>query len=398
MEIDAWAPQLLTQLTITSDPQSLYDAEILSGTLLTYAARLPDLTLLEALANLYESSLPYLATYADGSCYWPADPTVWVFDESILCSCRFLWGCSRLVRAIRALPFPSEYLLNFAGRMTIVILSHLQRWVFGDSVPGRGPFEVWGWGCADGGDYNHSDMIDRQMARSLGESPGYCNAVCDWDLLIPAIVAEMRPTDGQWLDYLNRATALFQSRTVGAVFDPGAWDDHPEYAYTGYTSETFPTIDQVLSAQGVGWDVGHGQCFFECFTSLYEAHYTSWPTADVLTAFAQRILDHLWNQDIVYPRFANFWDGTNGWYRVGYHGGDFGYYPGALSSAILTGGYLFWSEFCPALWDLGQHLRAMYNSSDPTVLQHISRYYVAYGSDPAWNPLLFLPSLLQMVK
>ena len=85
-----------------------------------------------------------------------------------------------------------------------------------------------------------------------------------------------------FLEYVGVACELVEDRlgesaltdfaggsTTGLNFDLGAWDDHPEMEYSGYTGETSPLGLPPMPADDVGWDVSHARRFVQVFESLH---------------------------------------------------------------------------------------------------------------------------------
>ena len=128
-----------------------------------------------------------------------------------------------------------------------------------------------------------------------------------------------------------------------------------------------------------------------------------------MTGLANQFIYGSFNKDLVYPKFSNFMDGTNGWYRVGYHNTGFGYAPYDLSVSAITGGYGFWSEYNTDTTTVMTRLWDMINSTDPAIIAYVDQYlsgnhydnYVRttgsdYNHTTSLGLLEFLPSLAYM--
>ncbi len=418
-------------------PYNLYGVQLWTAPLLRYALRQGDNELIDGLATLYAGAADSLTVTDQYVFYYFPDPSgprssvhaldraypMWVDPnsgaESILVSSQFLYAVSLLVRYAARIDANSrsQALQDLVARFGSVLADHYRRWVLGVTVDGtlsaRGPFQVRGWGCRVQGTYvetgmTHRRMTDLKYAMELGDgdSPMYCNAVTDTDLWIDAGVANLLAAwdaDPSVTNFTNeevdalklyvQAAALLLSSRVGyrpcrdfdgdqvdcAGFDEGMWDDSSGYAYAGYEGEAFPDASQQARGQGVGWDLSHARRFVEVFESLAETGDElglAFPDERFLSGMARNIAHVVFLGDSTLPLFANFMDGTNGWYRVGYSGRTgFGYAPSDMSIALLTGGYALWIEYYPPLKEVYQAVHDMLASSDPTVSAHLHAHY-----------------------
>ncbi|MBI2446113.1 carboxypeptidase regulatory-like domain-containing protein [Candidatus Micrarchaeota archaeon] len=382
------------------NPYILYDVETQTINLLEYAARYPDYAMLDQLAQLYSSSFAHLNRTPDGTRQWLCGgPACTVYDSStyhdqevMLVSLQFIHPLARMLHEITKVPpaVRTAAMNEFTSKATpIVVTDHLQRWMYG---PKR--WEVRGWGCRFendtqiggvtipkgtrvDGDYNLYEYVEAKLNRSLGDTPGYCNAVTDWELWAASAASETlaaHQRDAQTVPltaeqvrqltrFVDAMTRLLQDRTslkpltdfqgnavYGLNVDLGAWDQHPENAYAGYAGAEFPTEAQKMPTQNAGWDVSHGRRFVNVFESLHanrNATGQTFPDAADMKRLANQFAYGAFNKDFDKPRFSNFMDGSDGWYRVGYHGPGYGYAPGALSKDALEGGYGTWSQYNP---------------------------------------------------
>jgi hypothetical protein len=120
-------------------------------------------------------------------------------------------------------------------------------------------------------------------------------------------------------------------RTVATVsyFD-GDFDDHPDMAWAGYAGSSFPGAGDRKKPQGASWDVSH---FYRVPVVLRALHDTRgatgspFPSQADLAAVVNQYVYRVSNRDPARPLLRNFFDGSDGWYRVGYHGADYGYPP-----------------------------------------------------------------------
>lgn len=272
-----------------------------------------------------------------------------------------------------------------------------------------------------------------QLADSA-EDPDYCHALTDIDLWIvsglvellaaralePALEPSLGPADEAALAaYLDLALTLVEgglaetalvdwegAPTTGRLLEPGIWHQHPEHAYTGYTGASFPEPTDAAVAEGAGWDISHARRIVHVFGTLHRSRDITgalFPDDQVLRGLARQWAFAAFDGDLALPLFRNFMDGGDGWYRVGYHGAGFGYGPGDLSLAGVTGGYGSWKRWLDELRPLNDALWTLATSTDPVVVAHreerFGRYWsgfqrVGAGLDTNLDDSLHLMSLL----
>ena len=88
-----------------------------------------------------------------------------------------------------------------------------------------------------------------------------------------------------------------------------------------------------------------------------DAHYVLVDTS-IQHALANQFAFRIFRGDLQNPTFNNFFDGSNGWFRVGYVStAGFGYAPSQFSSAAWAGGFCAWRKYqpylttiCDAMW------------------------------------------------
>lgn len=347
-----------------------------------------------------------------------------VGPESVLVSAQFLYAAARLVRVTAEMKAPPPTLSRFALKAVDVIVDdHYRRWI--DRSPGvPGSFQVRGWSC-NSGTYSHREHLQNLRMRSYGtralpDPPvtpaGYCNAMTDTDLWIiagaveilaahrraPALVPLSEEKRSSFESYIELALAVVRGRfgstplqtpsgpAEGMVFDPGGFDGHPDMAYAGYTQSsascsTCTTPGQCLCPEfpgwttpspskprlppqpvpGMTWDISHARRLVSVIDSL-RRHRDLVPTGSLTEsearAFARQFAFGVWNGSLVAPRFATFFDGKNGWYRVNYSDRSaFGYPPDSMTDEAPLCGYGFWAELEPAL---GPPLKVAFAKTD----------------------------------
>jgi hypothetical protein len=108
----------------------------------------------------------------------------------------------------------------------------------------------------------------------------------------------------------------------------GNSDDQSDFAFAGDTSAQFP--HERHPGTGISWDISHAvriprflKALSETAPQTGQKAFTLNETRRVANQFVFRVFDGNWSR----PRLANFFDGSDGWFRVSYHGAEFGYPP-----------------------------------------------------------------------
>lgn len=416
----------------SNNPYHLYNIQGETNNLLKYAALSKDNQIIEELVWLYSLSLKtldetdrYAYYYLPGQSrrsihklnskhkMW-LDDTEPVGNENILASSQFLYVLSEATAIVSKLPHDkqTQMMKNSTQQFVSVLLDHYERWIFGR--PGH--FQVRGWGCKKNNKYvssamNHFNFLEKKSKKALGDnsSPKYCNAVTDTDLWIIAGVANLLAANrydkdlvkispkkySALLRYITLGVKLLNHRFVntelenfdgkkvtGALFDPGVWDDYHSYTYSGYCNENFPldtTLSKKMRGQGLGWDLSHARRYVHVFGALFQhraALNLNFPSENIMKMLTNQFLYATFNRDFNRPLFANFMDGSNGWFRVRYASRPgFGYGPWDMSLSALEGGYCFWSLYNCDVKTVFQALFKMICSNDPVIKKHVNCHY-----------------------
>lgn len=129
---------------------------------------------------------------------------------------------------------------------------------------------------------------------------------------------------------------------VGALdLFEGDFDNLPDAAYGGYVDSTAPSALVKRPARRASWDISHIQRVPTALRSLWDARKAIGSTAPDSQFLAQVVNQYLYvarRGDWRRPSFSNFFDGQDGWFRVGYAGrGDWGYAPSPYCDNRLQG-------------------------------------------------------------
>lgn len=417
------------------DTLALYTTQVFTNPVLDYAFLRKDFTILDQLAKLYMRPFHYLKECED---YWfrkkkgfmklrlPLPSRMWLkkqgsgvsaFDrEYTLHSSQFLYLITHAVHLFVFLP-ESDWtpaMKELLEKYPSVAAEHYERWIFAscnstsveDSL---GVFQVMGWGGIDGR-FNHQEFLEKKREKTLDDSKSipHCNAVWDQDLWIIAGASEMLaanlkkpglyPTDpdteAKFPGYFSTACRLLENRMIrtspvdfegnrvdGYNFDQGAWRKYTDMAYAGQTGPVLPGGEPTKPVPGtITYDIGHSKRYVHVFETLYRNRSVtgqSFPTVEILTRLVNQMAYTVFNKDFKKPLFSNYFDGTNGWYRVNYDGREgFGYGPSSMGPDWLLGGYPVWKKFQPDIKKVGKAVSDMIESTgDVDINNFKSRYY-----------------------
>ncbi|HUN62731.1 MAG TPA: hypothetical protein VMU53_12110 [Candidatus Sulfotelmatobacter sp.] len=128
-------------------------------------------------------------------------------------------------------------------------------------------------------------------------------------------------------------------RTCASYFN-GDYDTSEDMNYARYEGESFPSPSQKAPSQGASWDISHFNLipmFLWCLHENKNASGIDFPQQADIDAFANQFVFHVFEGDYQKPLFRNFFDGTDGWYRVSYSGrANYGIAPSRFCSMFDT--------------------------------------------------------------
>lgn len=308
-------------------------------------------------------------------------------DECPLCSSQFLYPASRLMRELVTAKFGSltaddrRFLNEYAG---LIVHDGLARWI-------RGVNRNY-WRAPDL-DSSFANAWKRLAAPDAAHA-GYHHAVTDTDLWMiamigevldanrrsPALVpmsdvdrrllkeAEAAGVDMLWsrADWHAGASRADGTTLASLDFFEGEMEDHPDYAFAGDSMEQLPTQKHLPTPGVVGWDVSHATRIPQVLASLHRTMPDLVPDS-ALRLLGNQLANRALRGGSGRPLLTNFLDGTNGWYRVGYHGADFGYPPSEQCDSrgstrrpcLTTFGFVGWGQLGDASPNLCRALRSV---------------------------------------
>lgn len=196
-------------------------------------------------------------------------------------------------------------------------------------------------------------------------------------------------------------TQNFQGQTVGSTsYFNGeyVYVDLSSYAYSGYTGQSFPATNQTAYQPNASWDFSHlyrVPVFFRALFDNKKATGINFPSRQDMQGLANQLVYKTFQGNYDLPLFNNYFDGSNGWYRVGYDGASFGYPPaeycnsfaqvGNYTLACLNaGGVQGWgllSFVNEDLAELEHSLGKLALSQDATQTSFRTRYYYYWNQD-----------------
>lgn len=411
----------LQSYVINDNLSSIYDIQAITNSLLVRAEKEKEYSIIDSLAGIIlqgtttlreVSWYPLNSWKKIDSVYLGRTYRMWLFPKTItidgnkvstreeyhLSSSQFLFLAAQVLRIGASLPSGVYPKLDSLMEVfpSILLEHHYRRWIIDTRS-----FRLSGWGCARG-TYNHREFIALKQNRKFRFKPTVCQTLFDSDLMIIAGLAQVLaahqtdparvpipPDDLEvYLSYLREAETILQSRIElrpisvagselpGFAFDNGLYRDYSDHRYALYTDTAYPATGMKSpKPTDASWDISHARRFFFVFHSLSQASGKlplTLPYPLYLQALAHQFY-HVVYADTTRMLFANYLNGDNGWYRVGYHGEGSGYPPYSLSQAALEGGWFFLGEYYEPVKTLGNRLWMEFNS-DPRYYNH---YYGA---------------------
>ncbi len=334
--------------------------------------------------------------------------------EGALYNTQFFHPVSRLIRVLSTLP-ESEMtprMKRFIGAyLPIVVHDHLIRF---------GYVAYWDYWGAKELPKKLVDIWQKIINTAPPYKLSYQYGMHDWDLWIIATAAEMLganannpnlvPISQSELSQLKKivqiGVKLFKTKqeiyrdthdfngkkVISVSYLNGVYDDHPDMQYAGYQGVAFPTPAEKKPPRGGGSDISHFHRVPIFMRSLYDnknAAGLTYPDAMDIEQLINQYMYRVFYGDLNRPLFRNFFDGSDGWFRVGYHGQNFGYPPAkqcdeqaqdrpcmALAAAF---GWGLLSPFDDNLMRLERSYIDLAISRDPEVKSFRNRYYYYNG-------------------
>lgn len=229
------------------------------------------------------------------------------------------------------------------------------------------------------------------------------------------------------LSFRNVQSARFGQVTV-ADLDRGFWRQYADNRFAAYTNPVSPVtcspdgkriqqpgfkLADIPLVNDIGWDFSHARRFVHAFASLdrnrsalmdvWQIQEDDLPPANLSSDFAATLVTTLWNGDVNWPLFSNYWNGSNGWYRVAYDNGSTGCFPGygpsGLSDAFTTGDFITWQQFQPIIGTIALRIFDLSTATGADGQAFIRRYYSGLSASSSVSTrkatqLMFWPSMV----
>jgi len=254
--------------------------------------------------------------------YWKQPDNSVILRECNQCNAEYFLPAARLVRAIAALKpkdrtaamdqFVSDY-VPLLAKEHIIRLDFTQR-MKEDMTPG-GPYFKKRVMIAD-------ELFDiASAAEILGAHALDSKLVVLRDEALSNL-KDLLTVGVRRFQFSETLTKDASGRTFGSYFN-GDYDQHEDMDYARYEGESFPTPAQKAKPQGVSWDISHFSLIPMFLSSLLEnrlATGVNFPQQMDLEHLGNQFTLHVFEGDYQKPLFRNFFDGSDGWYRVNYSG------------------------------------------------------------------------------
>lgn len=361
-------------------------------------------------------------------------------QEEMLASAQGLGLLSALANALTRTPDPMAQAHPLIAKTVLASVAHLRRWGAADART------VWARiAGASVQDINSGSGSLFFSDKHLWQLAIYAN-VAGVAVMQPALVPTLHPGTAQnrelgqaiaaLLHLLERRLTLqtVDSPRLGhmviADLDAGFWRLYGGNRYAGYDGTAPPALcvktasgmqvqmqvdlKDVPIVKDLGWDFSHARRLVPALDALqrnrhalqvfYALDPKAMPSSELARNAAAQLVVKIWNGDVERPLFANYWNGSNGWYRVEVDSGTkvchSGYRPFGLSHSFPTGGYGAWGEYYPIIDMLGRQIYRLADSPETNAIAFVSKYYSGLSNTTspisrAITQLMFWPTLVR---
>jgi len=407
--------------------ESLYNAEMLMRPALSAARACGDMQTLDEMAQYYVIMLSQTeivgellkrprVTAETKARLSSTDPSARTFSatfgsetgEAELYNSQWLHPASLLVRVVTLLPDSSRTpaMKSFASLYAqFIVKDQLERYLFRQHVPPLGGIEVEG----------RVARWEASMRGLKGRDP-WDSAMSDIDLWLLASTAEILganandphlvPIDKHSLALLHTAvttgirffeskrtsypeTKNFKGEVVGsASYFNGDYASHSDMAFSAVGGAALPSASQQSVNPNVSWDISHAYRIPIFLRALYEnrkALGSEFPRYKDLQLIDNQYIYKVFTGNYSRPQFKNFFDGSDGWLRVGFNGTGFGHPPSDFCDmrnpqrpCLMPGAIIGWAELSFASVDLARLERSLVDLAfvkDPATVEFRDRHY-----------------------
>ena len=394
-----------------SAARACHDAEAMDEIALYYTAMLDKsqtIGSLLKLPNLTDESRDRLATCDPGARTFAARFGSNMIGEGELYNSQWLHPAALLIRLISQLPEQEKTLgmRTFVTRFTpFLVREQLLRFLFEQPMPAlanrahRGRVAHWELAMQGLQGSKHWDTamsdIDLWLLSSSAEVLGAhaddpeSVAIGEVDLvqLKKALQVGVRFFQSK-RTLLSGATDFAGKPVESASYFNGDYDGLDEMRGTAVTSKELPRVSIAPAKMGASWDIGHMYRVAIFLRTLYEnrkATELSFPQFRDLQLPVNQYMYRVFNGDFRRPLFRNNFDGSDGWFRVGYNGPGYGQPPSSFCDmhderhlCMIPGSIIGWPELSFVNPDLGRLQQAMIHMAfddTPDTRAFVDRYY-----------------------
>lgn len=413
------------RLVLQGDTYALYDLEIILHNLLSMSVRCARAARISEFAHLVEQTYPALRDSDQGR--------RWICRGGTLCEKNALVGTEVLLNSTQFVAFAISVASNvdeqggkrFRSETARIALEHMRRWSSGKELETLRkkisvlPSEVQGG--SSGFFYRDTDLWKLVIYSELAK-------IADADLVIKKEILFSKSSVAALREHASLLVELMVSRVkpsqidsdIGAhkrfVIDEGYWVGFRDNSYAGYYGKNAPVkcagdataleaMSPVISSKaekipvprGIGWDLSHSRRFVHLIDSLssnayfleqiFGAPMTQNKANEIGKGLSNQMKSKIWNRNLAFPLFANYFSGDNGWYRVGYREGRRGCSEGSapygLSSSFMTGGFAIWGKYDATLGLLGREIYRLAQSRVEADRNFIDGFYGEFGGKVA---------------
>jgi len=320
-------------------------------------------------------------------------------ETCYLCTAQFLHPAARLLRIISTLPAKKRTpsMTAFAAWYgPLLVEDHLMNILY--NAPYENRTARWNALCARIPQSGMSDLdlwllaATAEIVGANGNDPAIVHLTLDEQSKLQQAI-ETGTKLLQLERTVDQSTRNFEGSRVGSTsYFNGDDVKLSDYAFSAYTGESFPVAADASVNVDASWDTSHVYRLPVALRSLLDnrkvSHLTfpGWMDVQLLAnQFAYRVFQG----DFGKPLFHTYFDGGNGWYRVGYHGSNFGYPPAEYCNSpvyrhiyvtycVQAGAIQGWgmiSFWSPDLLTIQHALLALAASQDPEAIAFREQYY-----------------------
>jgi hypothetical protein len=201
---------------------------------------------------------------------------------------------------------------------------------------------------------------------------------------------------------------------TGDLYFRGDFDREPDNAFAADSQPAYPVAGHPSPPQGGGWDLSHLRRLPTTLRSFWDARVPlglTFPDSAALAQAANQYLYVAYRRGWPGPLFRNFFDGNDGWYRVGMNGrGDWTYGPSSYCdngdptrhclSRQAAAGWQLLRFAAPGLGEIADRMFTLAADSSAAAIAFAHRVYVVPDDPFTWSRaghIPYSPLLAEMI-